>query len=68
MPTYKIGLARIYLITIQAEDQESAKKCSESFIGESDLSSPDERKKYRFAIGEIEIVDNDVFECEDVEN
>ena len=65
MPTYKIGLARTYLITVQAENLDSAKRLS-MFVGESDLSTPVERQEYQFAIDEIELVDNDVFECDDV--
>ena len=68
MPTYKIGLARTYLITVQAENPERAKRLSEMFIGESDLSMPADRQEYKFAIDEIELVDNDVFECDDIKD
>ena len=68
MPIYKIGLARTYLITVQAENPESAKRLSEIFIGESDLSMPADRQEYKFSINEIELADNDVFECEDVKD
>ena len=68
MPTYKIGLARIYLITIQAENSESAKKLSEMFIIDSDLSTPADRQDYKFTIDKIELLENDLFECDDVGN
>jgi len=68
MPTYKIGLARTYLITIQAENLQSAKKLTELFVDESDISMSADRQQYKFAIDEIELVDNDVFECEDVKS
>ncbi len=63
MPTYKIGLARIYLITIKAENPESAKKLTETFIAESDLSTPDDRQEHKFTIDKIELEENDTFEC-----
>lgn len=63
MPTYEIGLARTYLITIEAENPESAKKLAETFIAESDFSTPDDRQKYKFTIDKIELEENDVFEC-----
>ena len=68
MPTYKIGLARTYLITIQAENPESAKRLSESFVVESDFSTSADRQEYKFAIDKIELEDNDVFECDDVKD
>jgi hypothetical protein len=63
MPTYQIGLARLYLITIQAENSERAKRLAEFFIGESDLSTPVEQQEYKFSIDEIELEENDAFEC-----
>ena len=63
MPTYQIGLARLYLITIQAENSESAKRLAEFFVGESDLSTPVEQQEYKFSIDEIELEENDAFEC-----
>lgn len=68
MPAYKIGLARTYLVTIQAENPESAKRLSEIFVGESDLSMSTDRQEYNFAIDKIELIENDVFECEDVKD
>ena len=66
MPAYIIGMARTYLITIEAEDPESAKKLAERFIGETDLSTPFDKSEYRFAIEKIELLENDVFECDNV--
>jgi len=63
MSTYQIGLARTYLITIQAENQENAKRLAELFIIESDISTPAERQEYKFSIDEIELEENDAFEC-----
>ncbi len=63
MPSYKIGLARTYLITIQAENPESAKRLTETFVVESDLSTLVEQQEYKFSIDKIELEDNDAFEC-----
>jgi hypothetical protein len=66
MPTYKIGLARTYLITVQAENPENAKRLAELFVGDTDLSLPADRQEHKFAIDEIELLENDAFECDDV--
>ncbi|MEW6029344.1 MAG: hypothetical protein ACOYZ8_13380 [Chloroflexota bacterium] len=63
MPTYKIGLARTYLVTIQAENLEDAKRLT-GFLCETDLSIPAEREEHKFTIGEIELLENAVFECD----
>jgi hypothetical protein len=67
MPTFKVGLSRTYLVTVQANDSESAKKATECFVGEADLSLQAERDELEFSIGEIEICSNDVFEIIPVE-
>lgn len=66
MPTYKIGLARTYLVTVQAEDPETAKRLTEFFVSESDISIPIDRQENNFAIEEIELIENDAFECDNV--
>jgi hypothetical protein len=66
MPTYKIGVVRTYLVTVQAENLEEAKRLT-GFLYETDLSTPIERKESKFAIGEIELLENAVFECDDVQ-
>ena len=58
MTTYKIGLSRIYLITIQAENLESAQRLSEIFVSESDFSTPADQQEYKFAIDKIELLEN----------
>lgn len=65
MPTYKIGLERKYLVTIQAENLEDAMRLTD-FLYESDLSTPAERKEHSFAIGKVELLENNVFEYDDV--
>lgn len=68
MPTYKIGLARTYLITIQADNAENAKRLSEFFVGESNLSTPDDQQEHNFVIDKIELLENDVFETDVLQN
>ncbi len=66
MPTYRIGLARTYLITIQAENPKTAKKLVETFISESETSTNADRQEHKFTIDKIELVENDAFECDNV--
>jgi hypothetical protein len=68
MPTFKVGLSRTYLVTVQAKDRASAKNLAESFVGEFDHSQPNEQDEFGFKIDEIEIVDNEAFDCDDVES
>jgi hypothetical protein len=68
MPTSKVGLSRTYLVTVQAKDRTSAKGLAEFFVGESDLSQPNERNEFGFKIDKIELVDNEAFDCDDVES
>jgi hypothetical protein len=68
MPTFKVGLSRIFLVMVQASDSESAKRAAECFVGEADLSWPIERDELEFSIGEIEIVENEVVDCDEIED
>ena len=38
-------------------------KLTETFIAESDLSTPDDRQEHKFTIDKIELEENDTFEC-----
>ena len=64
MPTYKIGVSRTYLITIQAEDAQSAKALAGNYLYESDRSKHVEREENKFAVDKIELLESDVFECD----
>lgn len=67
MPTYRIGMSRTYLITIQAENIETAKSLT-NLLFEPDLSISDDRERYKIALNKVELLENDVFECDNVED
>lgn len=62
-PVTKLDWREHILITIQAENPESAKKLTETFVVKSDLSTLVEQQEYKFSIDKIELEDNDAFEC-----
>ena len=61
MKTYKVGLTRIYVIDVKAENEEKALRYAEYFMGDPhDDSSAKDRKEYKFSIdSEIEMVWNE---------
>ena len=60
MKTYNIALTRIYKVTINAENEETAKELSEFFIGDCpDSSNEKEQEKWNFSIDDIEMVYNE---------
>ena len=63
MKTYKIALARTYLVSINAETEEQAKSFSEFYLGDCpDLSTQIDRSEKNFAIDDIELVTNNATE------
>ena len=69
MKTFRVGLHRLYNITIQTEDEKKAKDLVEYFIGSAkDSSTENEKNKYGFIIDEIEMVTNDAFETEEIKD
>ncbi len=63
MKKYKVTLSRTYFVSVEAEDQESALRLAEFYVGDCrDASSKAERLKYNFAIRDIELVNNDAME------
>ena len=67
MPRYQVSLYRTYRITIQADDPDSAGEYAAGYISEYDASSPEERKRLRFAIDEIDMIDNDALDVNEVD-
>lgn len=60
MKTYKVVLTRTYLVSIQAENEELAKRFSEYYLGDCpDLSDARERGEKKFSIKELEMVYNE---------
>lgn len=67
MKTFQVGLSRIYVVTMNAENKESARRLAELFLGHCfDESTPVDRGKFGFSISEIEMVYNEAFEAEEV--
>jgi hypothetical protein len=68
MKTYKVLLHRDYIVNIDANNEDEAKSLAEFFIaGEKDDSTENEREQYSFRINEIEMVTNDAFDSEDID-
>ena len=63
MKTYKVALTRTYFVSIQAENEEQAKRFSEYYLGDcSDLSKEKDQIEKNFSIEEIEMVYNEANE------
>jgi len=61
MPTFTIGLARTYLVEIEAPNIESALQAAD-FVGCSDESWVTEREESSFRIIEVKILEHEAFE------
>jgi len=67
MKTYKVLLHRDYIVNIDAKSEDEAMSLAEFFIaGEKDSSTEKEKEQYNFRINEIEMVTNDAFEVEEL--
>lgn len=63
MKTYKVALSRTYIVTIQAESEDRAKRYSEYFLGDCpDISEEKDRIERRFYIEDLEMVYNEATE------
>jgi hypothetical protein len=61
MPTFTVGLARTYLVEVEAPSIESALQAAD-FVGCSDESWKTEREEIGFRILEVKILEQDAFE------
>ncbi len=68
MPKYRTILLRSYSVEINADDEESAARLSELYVGFGDHSNAVDRKRLNFQIEDIEIIDNNVLEIGIVED
>jgi hypothetical protein len=66
MPRFKVGLARTFLVTVEATSKEDAKEAAELFIDEYDASTENHQKQFASRIEDIEMTWNDSFECEEM--
>lgn len=63
MKTYKVALTRTYIVSIQAENEDRAKRYSEFFLGDCpDRSLEEEREEMKFKIEGLEMVYNEADE------
>ena len=68
MPIYEVGVARYYLVNIEAENEEAAQQLSAFFLGDCpDSSNAADWEKYHFKIHKIKMVENDPFMADEVE-
>ncbi len=67
MKTYKVSLARSYLVTIEAENKEKACRFAEFFLGDcQDHSAFDDRQKNKFSITKVELAFNEAMEADEL--
>jgi hypothetical protein len=67
MKKYKVALSRAYIVTIEAENRERARRYTEFYIGDcSDASTIKDQQKDKFSIIEIEPAINDAIDVEEV--
>ncbi len=67
MKTFRVGLHRLYNVTIHAENETLAKELTEYFLGcAKDASTEKEKSENHFIFEEIEMVTNEAFEAEEI--
>ncbi len=55
MKTYQVVLVKSYAVTVKANTKQQAKCVAEFYTGDiKDISTAEDRKKYRFSIEEID--------------
>lgn len=63
MKSFQVSLTKSYLVNINAENEEDAKRFAEFFTGDiNDLSNAEHRREYKFEIEEIECTVNEAFD------
>lgn len=69
MKSFQVSLMKSYLVNINAENEEDAKRFSEIFTGDiQDISASNNQQNYKFEIKEIECTMNEAFEAEEAES
>ncbi|MEO0129385.1 MAG: hypothetical protein ABIL39_03185 [candidate division WOR-3 bacterium] len=67
MKTFEVILTKSYIVRIKAKDCNKAKEFAELFTGDiQDISSVDDRKRFKFEIENIDCKVNEVFECKEI--
>lgn len=69
MRSFKVSLTKSYLVNINAENEEDAKRFAEFFTNDiQDISEEKNRKENKFEIEEIECTMNEAFEAEETKS
>lgn len=69
MKTYRVVLTKSYIVTVNAETKEKAKRFAEFYTGDiKDISTDEDRKKSIFSIEEIDSRMNESLEAEEIKN
>lgn len=69
MKLFQVSLTKSYLVNINAESEEEAKRLAEFFTGDiSNVSDENNRNEYKFSIEEIECTVNRAFDAEEITN
>ena len=67
MKKYEVLLARSYIVTIYAENEEQAREYTEFYLGDCpDLSKSEDQKGQKFKIEEIEMTFNEAYESKEI--
>lgn len=67
MKTYQVVLTKSYVVTVNAETEEKAKRFTEFYTGDiQDISAKEDRKKLNFSIEEIDSRMNESLEAEEI--
>ncbi len=68
MKTFEVFLTKSYVIKIEAENINKAKDLSELFTGNiQDISTPEDRKRFKFEIKNIDCKVNEAFKCKEIQ-
>ena len=69
MKTYQVVLAKSYVVTVNAETKEEARRFSEFYTGDiQDISAEEDRKKTNFSIEDIKCTMNESFDCQEIKD
>jgi len=69
MKTYRVVLTKSYVVTVNAQTKEKAKRFAEFYTGDiQDISTNESRKKFDFSIEEIDSRMNESLEAEEIKN
>ena len=67
--TYQVVLTKSYVITVNAEAKEKAKRFAEFYTNDiQDISTDEDRRKFNFSIEEINSGMNESLEVEEIKN